>query len=180
MRPPFRNKNLNYLRSPGEAARACTRVSSDASLLRDCRACLRVGARCAFGRDDAGRTQRASPRVLALGNRRAFSARCTRGDDAGRTRRRARSCGELAKRWPRAGRERELAREAHWPEMTQSARGAVRARAVSALPRTFPRHRCALLDVLRELQTRRAHVYARELPPIVASSRQRASADASS
>ena len=77
-------------------------------------------------------------------------------------------------------RERELAREAHWPEMTQSARGAVRARAVSALPRTFARHRCALLDVSRKLQTRRAHVYARELQPIVASSSQSARADASS
>ena len=70
-------------------------------------------------------------------------------------------------------RERELAREAHWPEMTQSARGAVRARAVSALPRTFARHRCALLDVSPKLQTRRAHVYARELQPIVASSSQK-------
>ena len=99
MRPPFRNENLNYLRSRGEAARACTRVSSDVSLLRDCRACLRVGARFAFGRDDAG---------CFSGNRRASSARCIRGDDAGRTRRRARSCGELAKRWPRV-RERTRA-----------------------------------------------------------------------
>ena len=71
--------------------------------------------------------------------------------------------------------------------MTLSARGAERVPAASALPRTFTSRSLVRETSLRALgcltqarETRRARVDARELPPIVAGSRQRAFADASS
>jgi hypothetical protein len=146
--------------SRDEAARACTRVSPDASLLRDSRACLRerksardvrseemmLGARGAERAPAVSELPRAfASRSLDPRNRRASSA-CSASsrDDAARVCTRVSADASLLRDCRARVRECESAGDVHSGEMMLGARGAERASAASELPRAFASRSFAL------------------------------------